>query len=392
MGEALDRGYAGEQTMGFWLGERGYVIVDGPSGAKGHAANEHGLDGLAYHPQIHEIILYDNKAFSASGTVATAKAQTIDPTARLEASLRRQITRVQAITNMPGKATVLQGLQDTLTAVQQGKRWPGNVKVAISNAWGNKTGISRTLQSRGITFIDVNQAPQTTIVRAPSSSPVRAAGGAGLSLLAQVLAGLWLADIGDRRLKSQIDASLKELSTEVDKRRDERIVVQLSGEKVFANLSLTISETRSFDGDSFDTTINVDSAKVDSISSKPSYRHLTESTSRTDDWKLSLTPRRIRTTELKKDTEIVHEEIKSIGSSNVRSTTKWSIEAPVFSDEEMDWFRDLTEAYLSSKRKLRMDPVNRELLNGVRDLRKKIVQHFGTNVWYLKAEEYSELR
>lgn len=392
MGEALDRGYAGEQTMGFWLGERGYVIVDGPSGAKGHAANEHGLDGLAYHPHIHEIILYDNKAFSASGTVATAKAQTIDPTARLEASLRRQITRVQAITNMPGKATVLQGLQDTLTAVQQGKRWPGNVKVAISNAWGNKTGISRTLQSRGITFIDVNQAPQTTIVRAPSSSPVRAAGGAGLSLLTQVLAGLWLADVGDRRLKSQIDASLKELSTEVDKRRDERIVVQLSGEKVFANLSLTISETRSFDGDSFDTTINVDSAKVDSISSKPSYRHLTESTSRTDDWKLSLTPRRIRTTELKKDTEIVHEEIKSIGSSNVRSTTKWSIEAAVFSDEEMDWFRDLTEAYLSSKRKLRMDPVNRELLNGVRDLRKQIVQHFGTNVWYLKAEEYSELR
>src|SRR5690242_8724017 len=47
---AHDRGHAGEQSMGFYWGERGYFLVEGPSGAGGHAANARGFDGVAFNP------------------------------------------------------------------------------------------------------------------------------------------------------------------------------------------------------------------------------------------------------------------------------------------------------------------------------------------------------
>lgn len=34
--------------MGFYWRERGYLLVDGPSGAGGHAANAAGFDGVAF--------------------------------------------------------------------------------------------------------------------------------------------------------------------------------------------------------------------------------------------------------------------------------------------------------------------------------------------------------
>ena len=164
MGEKLDKGYYGEQTMGFWFGERGYIIVDGPSGAGGHAANASGLDGCAFKPSTRHIVLYDNKALRASGNISTKSGITIDPRGRLIPSLEDLINRVRSIRSMPGQADLLTDLQSTLTAVRAGRPWPTNVQIALTNAISNKTGITAELQARGITFIDVNQAP--SLVRA----------------------------------------------------------------------------------------------------------------------------------------------------------------------------------------------------------------------------------
>jgi hypothetical protein len=60
-----NRGYHGEQSMGFHLGERGYYFIEGPSGAGGHAANARGFDGVAYNPHkpCHHF-LYSGGAFA----------------------------------------------------------------------------------------------------------------------------------------------------------------------------------------------------------------------------------------------------------------------------------------------------------------------------------------
>ena len=70
----LDRGFSGEQSMGFYWGERGYFIVDGPSGAGGHAANASGFDGVAFNPNTGHMVIYDNKAFARAGNVYSATA------------------------------------------------------------------------------------------------------------------------------------------------------------------------------------------------------------------------------------------------------------------------------------------------------------------------------
>jgi hypothetical protein len=68
------RGYAGEQSMGFFLGERGYFFVEGPSGAAGHGVTTSGFDGVAFNPSSGHLIIYDNKSFARAANVSTATA------------------------------------------------------------------------------------------------------------------------------------------------------------------------------------------------------------------------------------------------------------------------------------------------------------------------------
>jgi hypothetical protein len=68
MPPAHARGFLGEQSMGFFLGERGYIFVDGPSGSKeGFGVTVKGFDGVAFNPKTHHLIIYDNKAYAAAG-------------------------------------------------------------------------------------------------------------------------------------------------------------------------------------------------------------------------------------------------------------------------------------------------------------------------------------
>src|SRR3954451_13824485 len=86
--EAHRLGYGGEQLMGFILGEDGYFLVDGPSGGSGHGGTESGFDGVAFHPQKKELIIYDNKA--SRNAVNVTKATAIHP----EVNLRKNIGKM----------------------------------------------------------------------------------------------------------------------------------------------------------------------------------------------------------------------------------------------------------------------------------------------------------
>ncbi len=154
------RGYSGEQSMGFFLGERGYFFIDGPSGAGGHSTTASGFDGVAFNPQTHNLIIYDNKAYARSGNVSGATA--IDPSKNLGKNLDDMIGIVQVLNDLPNRAEILNLLQQTRTAVQNGTGWPGNVDVAVSNASGQSSGVGSRLTAAGIKFIDYYNAPRPT--------------------------------------------------------------------------------------------------------------------------------------------------------------------------------------------------------------------------------------
>jgi hypothetical protein len=166
MAAHLDRCYMGEQNVGFFQGPAGYYFIDGPSGAGGHASNAPGFDGLAFNPKTRELIIYDNKAYYATGTVRSASA--IDPAKNLEKNLRVEVEVVRAMTHLPDRDVITGLLEDTLSALNKpGFKVPSGVKLVVFNAGGNSRDISAALKGRGIEFIDLSAAPT------PAAKPER---------------------------------------------------------------------------------------------------------------------------------------------------------------------------------------------------------------------------
>ncbi len=151
------RGYAGEQSMGFFLGERGYFFVEGPGGSGGHGVTTSGFDGVAFNPQTRHLIIYDNKAYARSGNVSGATA--IDPAKNLAQNLDSLIGRVQTMSGMPNQMEILDLLRRTKVAIETGIAGPPNVEFAVSNASGQASGVGARLSQSGIRFIDFYQAP-----------------------------------------------------------------------------------------------------------------------------------------------------------------------------------------------------------------------------------------
>lgn len=165
----LDRGFSGEQSMGFYWGERGYFIVDGPSGAGGHAANASGFDGVAFNPNTGHMVIYDNKAFARAGNVYSATAISDNLAKNLD-TLR---ARVAARPDIPQQRTILTNISDARAALTPGTgaSWPRNVQLAVSNASGQSTGVGGKLANGTIQFIDYQNAPSPTRLPAPGRRP-----------------------------------------------------------------------------------------------------------------------------------------------------------------------------------------------------------------------------
>jgi hypothetical protein len=152
MSTSHDKGYLGEQTMGFVLGKHGYYFIDGPSGSGGHAITANGFDGAAYNPKTKHLIIYDNKAFTRAGNINSATA--VDPERNLSNNLATLISKVKSIV-LPDKADILKLLEQTKAAAQSGSGWPANAQIAVSKAYGNSKGITTKLAQKGISFIIV---------------------------------------------------------------------------------------------------------------------------------------------------------------------------------------------------------------------------------------------
>jgi hypothetical protein len=203
-GSSHNRGYAGEQSMGFFLGERGYFFVEGPSGAAGHGVTSPGFDGVAYNPTTQHLIIYDNKSFARSGNVSSATA--IDPSRNLQQNLGNLIQRVNSMTNLPNRTEILNQLRRAQSAIQTGNNWPANVQIAVSNASGQSSGVSQRLSSRGIQFIDY-----TRTIRPSSPSQRRYVNAAALfgSLLGSL--AQWIGDIGiQQQIRSRLENELRQ--------------------------------------------------------------------------------------------------------------------------------------------------------------------------------------
>jgi hypothetical protein len=195
------RGVLGEQAMGFHLGSQGYHIIEGPSGTatfidpatgalNGHQITASGFDGIAFHPQTKDLIIYDKKAFQKIGNVADASALTRNLQTNLDKTIGR-MERSRQFVPRDGLATfnqALQKLKQARDALAAGRPWPAGCRLAISNAAGNSTGVTERLRRLGVQFIDFNEVRK--IRRAPSvirhiGDAVSGVGGTALSIGAQ---------------------------------------------------------------------------------------------------------------------------------------------------------------------------------------------------------------
>jgi hypothetical protein len=201
-----NRGFAGEQAMGFFLGEKGYYFIEGPSGASGHRLTSRGFDGVAFNPLKSHLIIYDNKSFARTGNISSATA--VDPARNLQQNLGNLIQRVNGMPHIPDQKQILDLLHRAQTALRAGKPWPVNVQIAISNAGGQSTGISQSLSLRGVQFLNFNST-----LRTPSPFSRRCANVAGLigSLL-----GSLAQSIGDIAIHRKIRNRLDELQQPIN--------------------------------------------------------------------------------------------------------------------------------------------------------------------------------
>jgi hypothetical protein len=208
----LARSRHGEQSIGFFLGERGYFFVDGPSGAVGHDPSAHGFDGIAYNPQTRHLIIYDNKSWKSTRRVD--KATSIDRSSTLPKHLDDMIEQVQSMTDMPNKDEILDLLQQTRRAVRLNTKYPPRVQIAVSNAGSNPVeraiGVSDRLDTQGVTLIDYYEAPRA-VRRSISNQELVAFLGVALGALLQALGDLGIEREVNRRLQNELAPAIKDI-------------------------------------------------------------------------------------------------------------------------------------------------------------------------------------
>lgn len=209
-----NKGFLGEQTMGFILGKQGYIIIDGPSGNAGHKVTAAGFDGVAYHPIEDIIVIFDNKSYKSNSNISKSKTTAIDPDKNLAINLRNLIFKIDRNPVLPRKGRILTLLRKAQQAIQNRKKWPDKVWIVASNAGGNSRGISRSLEKSGIRFWDVRRQVNQGIVNVqPKYSRGKRFGGI-LGLFAQLLndfTGILLSNKIQKDIEDMLEARREEI-------------------------------------------------------------------------------------------------------------------------------------------------------------------------------------
>lgn len=151
------QGYLGEQTAGFLLGQKGYVILDGPSGSGGHGITTPGLDGAAFNPKTDDLLIYDNKSFKRGGNVGSASAITSNLPQNLD-TLMQRLTAMRALLPPDGQlllARALPRLQMARRSLNGVGAWPKNCRLAVTAEAGKSVGVGSSLASKGVIFVDI---------------------------------------------------------------------------------------------------------------------------------------------------------------------------------------------------------------------------------------------
>lgn len=142
------RGHAGEQSMGFgYSQDKGWILIEGPSGSAGHGVTTRGFDGVAYNANADELHLIDNKSLKA-GTARSATAITKN----LQKNLDTLVNKVEGMKDMPDQPRILQLLKQTRDAVATGKQLPKNIKLVVTGEGGQVKDISTSLRKLGVEF------------------------------------------------------------------------------------------------------------------------------------------------------------------------------------------------------------------------------------------------
>lgn len=177
-------GRLGERDAAFMLGRDGWIVLYGPGGStrmprggtrRVHQPTTKGLDLIAFNPKDGSVLILDNKAGSSGGKV-------IDDVGAFTKDLRRKLlNRIAKLER--GKAHLppwaVKDMDRALKSLKQAERslggvgsWPGKVRLAVSNAGGKYTGLSKDLTKKlagqGIHFIDMN-----TVKKVATPSKVR---------------------------------------------------------------------------------------------------------------------------------------------------------------------------------------------------------------------------
>ncbi|MDF5753122.1 DUF4157 domain-containing protein [Spongiactinospora sp. TRM90649] len=171
----LDRGYAGEQQMGFagYPAEEGWAFLEGPSGVAGHGPSHRGFDGVAvrFPKNTVEIHLMDNKSLARGGNVSSATALTKN----LITNLDTLITKVSAPGYNALPPNQLKLVRDALGAARAsllapGAPMPATVRLIVTNAGGASTGVTEGLARRGVVFRDLQTIAPVPVPGAGTSS------------------------------------------------------------------------------------------------------------------------------------------------------------------------------------------------------------------------------
>lgn len=160
-------GYGGEQGAAFILGEAGYFILDGPSGASSgaHAANAHGPDGVAFNTATQDLIIYDEKDYLAVDTEGFYRLRKLATASALVTGLNTRwldklLAKIAAQPDFPARALIIARLKTMQTALAAGSRvWPAQTRVALVRWRGGVVAIGDELRKKNVQFVDLITDP-----------------------------------------------------------------------------------------------------------------------------------------------------------------------------------------------------------------------------------------
>jgi vacuolar-type H+-ATPase subunit H len=157
MGSHEARATAGEATMGFAYGEKGWQFLDGPSGAGGHPWNAAGLDGVAFRAGADgklEVEILDNKAFSGTRNVSDVSAMTKNLPTNLT-DLAREVAKphYDGVPRIGDLRDTINAARDAAVAKQP---LPPNVSLNVTTFAGRSGGVTSKLAGEGVRFKGTN--------------------------------------------------------------------------------------------------------------------------------------------------------------------------------------------------------------------------------------------